>query len=138
MSGDDIIGADGVSARARRERIQGSMTDAIEAHLAGLDPMLPGMADRFVFADVWGRPDLDHESRVFVAIAHLSAGKHIGPLRSYLRGAVEAGISTRKLHEVVLMSVVYCGWAVGLEALAAWKQVLAETGHTLDDPAVTD
>lgn len=136
MSGEDIFGADGISARARRERIQGGMTDAIEAHLYGLDPMLPGMADRFVFADVWGRGGLEHESRVFVAIAHLCAGKHVGPLRSYLRGALEAGIPTRKLHEVVLMSVVYCGWAIGLDALAVWKQVLSESGRSLDDDSV--
>lgn len=133
MAGERTMGQDGVSARERREKIQGSMVDPIEAWLGNLDAELPAIADRFVFTDVWGRPGLSHEERVLVAVAHLTTGKHIGPLRSYLRGGLEFGVKTRKLHETLIMALVYCGFAVALDALQAWKEVLKDAGRTLGD-----
>jgi 4-carboxymuconolactone decarboxylase len=134
MAGENFKGHDGVSARDRRTAIQGAdMVDKVEDWLASLDADLPAIADRFVFAEIWGRIGLAHEERVLIAIAHLSATRHMPQLRSYLRGALNYGIKTRKLHETLMMLHVYCGFAVAQESLLAWKDVLKEAGRTLGD-----
>lgn len=108
---------------ARRERAQGRRAEALQDSLRSLDPGVAGWADSFVFGEVWGRPGLAFDDRMLVAITALATGGHHGQLRNYLFGAVQDGMSARRIQEALTMLVVYAGFPVALQALDVWAGV---------------
>lgn len=110
--------------RARRERAQGAMAPRLHAALGELDPQLATWADDFIFGDVWGRPGLPHDDRMLVAITALAATGQTTQLRNYLFGALEAQVPPRRIHEALVMLVVYCGFPVAITAIATWRDVV--------------
>lgn len=132
---DDTTPAAGA---ARRTRAQGGRAEALQASLRSLDEGAAGWADSFVFGEVWGRPGISFEDRMLVAITVLAAGGHHGQLRNYLFGAVQDGMSARRIQEALTMLVVYAGFPVALQALDVWGGVrdsCARSGIELDLPA---
>lgn len=109
--------------RARRELAQGQKAAALQEALAALDPQLAEWADSWIFGEVWARPGLPHDERMLVAITALASTGKTTQLRNYLFGAVEAGVSARKIHEALVMLVVYCGFPTALAAIVVWKDV---------------
>ena len=110
--------------RARRELAQGEKASQLQAALADLDPQLAEWADSWIFGEVWARPGLPHDERMLVAITALAATGKTTQLRNYLFGAVEAGLSARRIHEALVMLVVYCGFPTALAGLVTWQQVI--------------
>lgn len=124
--------------RQRRNRAQGKLADQLARKMAELDPALPEYADRFIFGELWGREGISFEERMLVAITALAATRSSDQLRNYLHGALQDGISARKIHEALLMLVVYTGFPTGLTALVVWREVVASArrqGLALDLPA---
>jgi 4-carboxymuconolactone decarboxylase len=109
---------------ARRRRAQGAKADQLQALLASLDPGVGAWADEFVFGEVWGRPGLDFEGRMLVAITSLATQGQGALLRNYAHGALQAGVSARKIHEALVELVVYVGFPTATSMLFEWQQVL--------------
>ncbi|HEU0196955.1 MAG TPA: carboxymuconolactone decarboxylase family protein, partial [Nevskiaceae bacterium] len=68
----------------------------------------------------------------------LATTRQTDQLRVYLFGALNRGMSARKIHETLVMLSVYAGFPVALSALKLWSQVVASArkqGLTLDLPA---
>ena len=125
MDIDEPTGAETRSdGAARRARVQGPRTDAIQAVAAGLDPQLPEWIDDFIFGSVWGRPGLSHQERALTAITALAAGEHSEQLRVYIWGALHDGVPARKIHEVLIMISIYAGFPAALTALFVWRDIL--------------
>jgi alkylhydroperoxidase/carboxymuconolactone decarboxylase family protein YurZ len=110
---------------ALRRRAQGAKADQLQALLTSLDPGVGRWADEFVFGAVWGRPGLDFESRMLVAITSLATQGQGALLRNYAHGALQAGVSARKIHEALVELVVYAGFPTATSMLFEWQQVLA-------------
>ena len=113
------------AGRERRRRAQGAKADRLQEALAGLDPQLAEWADGFVFDEVWGRPGLDFERRLLVALTALAATGRQQQLRNYLFGALQAGVPEAAIREALLMLTVYCGFPVAIAALATLADVKA-------------
>ncbi len=67
----------------------------------------------YIFAEVWTRPGLDRRSRLMIAMsgAAMSSGS-VGPLESYMRGALTLGEYTlTELREAAMQIGVYSGWS---------------------------
>jgi 4-carboxymuconolactone decarboxylase len=109
----------------RRARAQGAKHEQLLNELASLEPTMAEWADGFIFGDVWGREGISQDERMLVAISALAATEHPAQLKNYLHGALQAGISARKVNEALLMMVVYAGFPTALSALVVWKDVLA-------------
>lgn len=130
---------------ARRERAQGVRADRLQAVLADLDPQMAEWADDFIFGQVWGRPGLSQDERMLVAITALAAGGHTNLMKNYLHGALQAGIHPRKIHETIVMLIVYSGFPPAVAALAQWRQVFdaavkqgVVAPDSLDEPLADD
>ena len=113
--------------RELRERAQGAKAEALQQALASLDPDAAAWADEFIFGTVWDRPGLEFEDRMLVAITALAAQGNTAQLRNYLHGALQDGMPSEKIHEAILMLVIYCGFPTALGALGVWKEV--HTSH---------
>jgi len=109
----------------RRARAQGAKHGQLRDELASLDPAMAAWADDFIFGEIWGREGISQDERMLVAITALAATEHPAQLRNYLHGALQAGISARKINEALLMMVVYAGFPTALSALVVWKDVVA-------------
>jgi 4-carboxymuconolactone decarboxylase len=109
---------------ARRRRAQGAKADGLQSAMAALDPELVEWADGFIFDDVWGRDGISQDERMLVAITALAASKNPDQLKNYLHGALQAGTEPQKIHEALVMLVVYCGFPTALQALTVWHQVV--------------
>ena len=96
----------------------------LQAHLVGLDPGVAEWVDSFVFYQVWGRLGLAETERTLIAIAMLAATDRPDQLRAYLFGALDGGVPPAAVHEVLVMSAVYAGFPVALNALRLWRDVL--------------
>lgn len=109
--------------RARRDRVLGPKAGRLQGGLAAIDDQAAGWVDDFVFGDVWGRPGLSEEERIIVAISVLAATGHHALLRNYLHGALHKGMPARKIHEVIVMLVVYSGFPTMVDTLRTWQEV---------------
>ena len=109
---------------ALRRRAQGAKADQLQALLTSLDPGVGRWADEFVFGEVWARPGLDFESRMLVAITSLATQGKGALLRNYAHGALQAGVSARKIHEALVELVVYAGFPTATSMLFEWQQAL--------------
>lgn len=117
-------GIEATEGARRRARAQGHKADQLQAKLASLDPGLADLADEYIFGRIWGRPGLDQDDRMLVAITALAATGHEAQLRNYLWGALQAGMSARRIHEALVMLVVYAGFPTGITALDCWKGIV--------------
>jgi 4-carboxymuconolactone decarboxylase len=113
-----------LSGAALRRRAQGAKADQLQALLTSLDPGVGAWADEFVFGEVWARPGLDFESRMLVAITSLATQGKGALLRNYAHGALQAGVSARKIHEALVELVVYAGFPTATSMLFEWQQAL--------------
>ena len=123
MSQTDIQN-DSATGGDRRRRAQGARADGLQAELAIVDPGVAGFADGFIFGDVWGRPGLEFEERMMVAITALAATNHPNQLKNYLHGALQDGIPASKIHEIFVMLTVYCGFPTALDSMILWQSVV--------------
>jgi len=121
----------------RRGRAQGVKSPKFTDAMLDLDPQLVELTDGFVFDDIWGRDGISFEERMLVAITALAATEHPNQLRIYLHGALQDGVPARKIHEALLMMLVYVGFPTALTALVTWKEVVGQArrqGMVVDLP----
>jgi len=111
------------AGRARREMAQGEKADGLMAALSAIDPRLAEWSDSFVFGQVWADSHLSFEEQMLVALTALGAKGQVMQLRSYLHGALQAGLDPDKIQDALVMLVVYSGFPNALNVLAEWRSV---------------
>ena len=116
---DEIAAA----GRSRRERAQGKKSEGLIAALSAIDPRLAEWSDSFVFGQVWDDSHLSFDEQMLVALTALGANGHVLQLRSYLHGALQAGVDPDKIQDALVMQVVYSGFPNALTVLAEWSSV---------------
>jgi len=122
--------------RARRARAQGMKHEGLQAALGTLDPRLAEWADGFIFGNVWDDDALFHD-RMLVAIVALAASGKSQQLKNYLHGALQDGMDPRRIHEALVMLVVYVGFPTALQSLSVWQEVVLaarKRGMSVDVP----
>jgi 4-carboxymuconolactone decarboxylase len=119
-----LVTPDGNAGSSRRARAQGVRHEDLQANLAAIDPRLARWADGFVFGDVWAEPGLTFEDRQLVAIVALAATGKPDQLRNYLHGAIQDGFDPVRVHEALVMLVVYVGFPTALQSLLVWQEVV--------------
>ncbi|MBB3014049.1 carboxymuconolactone decarboxylase family protein [Cupriavidus alkaliphilus] len=78
------------------------------------------------FGRVWARDGIDRKMRSVLNIAMLTALNRPGQLRSHLVGALNNGITTDELREILLHTAVYCGLPAAGDAFRIAEEVLKE------------
>ena len=116
---DEIAAA----GRARRERAQGEKAEGLMAALGAIDPRLAEWSDSFVFGQVWADSHLSFDEQMLVALTALGTSGQTLQLRSYLHGALQAGMDPDKIQDALVMLVVYSGFPNALTVLAEWRAV---------------
>jgi len=84
------------------------------------------ISDKVVFGDVWERKQLSKRDRSLITIAALTALYRPDQLRGHLWRALDNGVTTEEIIEVITHLAFYAGWPnAGTAALTA-KEVFKE------------
>lgn len=83
----------------------------------------------------WNRPGLDRRTRSMLNLAMMTALNRSPELALHVKGALNNGVSTQEIQEVLVQATVYCGIPAGLEAFKVAHRVLIEQGAIQTDPA---
>jgi 4-carboxymuconolactone decarboxylase len=78
------------------------------------------------FGQVLSREGLDLKTRMLCNVAALTALGIDTLLRSYLRGALNAGATETEVKEVLIQMYLYAGWPRCLNALGVYEEILQE------------
>ena len=84
------------------------------------------MVTEMAWGDIWTRPGLDRRTRSLLNLAMLTSLNRMHEFGVHVRGAVNNGVTTDEIKEVLLQAAVYCGAPAALESFRVAKQVLDE------------
>lgn len=76
----------------------------------------------------WTRPGLDRRSRSMLNLAMLTALNRPAEIKLHVKGALNNGLTTEEIKEILLHATVYCGIPAGLDAFKAAHEVLKAEG----------
>ncbi|MEU1999857.1 carboxymuconolactone decarboxylase family protein [Rhodococcus sp. NPDC019627] len=79
-------------------------------------PKLVQLTDETLFGDIWNRPELTRRDRSLITVAALIALNRPDQLQFHLRTAMEHGITSEELVEVVTHLAFYAGWPSAMTA----------------------
>lgn len=85
---------------------------------------------RYCFAEVWGREQLPRNLRSMITIAMLVAQGRSHEVRVHVQGAINNGVTTEQIREILIHAAIYCGIPAAVEGFRNASEVLdaAEAG----------
>ena len=94
----------------------------------GVVPKMIEVTEQVIYGDVWDRPGLSKRDRSLVVIASLISTYRPEQLRGHLARALDNGVTTDEIAEVITHLAFYSGWPTASTALTIVRQVFAEAG----------
>lgn len=107
-----------------RRLVLGRSADALIDRQRSVDPQMADWVDDFLFGQVWARGELTYDERMLLAVSSLASMGRVELMKNYLHGALQAGISPRKLREAIVQTVIYSGFPNAFMALQGWSEVV--------------
>jgi 4-carboxymuconolactone decarboxylase len=84
------------------------------------------LVTEYCWGEIWTRPGLERQERSLINLGMLCALNRPHELGIHVRGAINNGLSIRKIQEALLQVAIYCGVPAGLEAFRVAREVIAE------------
>ena len=92
-------------------------------------PKLKELRDTMLFGDIWERTDqLSKRDRSLITITALTALYRTDELRGHIGRALDNGVTTTEIAEMITHMALYAGWPCGVNAGRVAKQVFDERG----------
>lgn len=111
--------------KVRRSVLGDAHVDRSEATKTAFTEEFQDLLTEYCWGEVWTRPGLDKKVRSCITVAMLVALNHPEELKLHLRGALNNGVTTDELKEVLLHSAIYCGIPAANGAFRVAKEVIA-------------
>lgn len=109
------------------KEIDGEVGEKVVNGLKDISPDLAKFIVEYSFGDIYTRDGLDLKSKEIAVVAALTAMGTAQPqLKVHLHGALNTGSSVNEVKEVILQMAVYSGFPSCINAMNAFKEVLAE------------
>lgn len=109
--------------------IDGKGGENVIKSLEDIAPDLGKFIVEFAFGDIYTREGLTTEEREMITLSSLlTAGGCEPQLKVHINGALNVGISPKKVIETFLQCIPYTGFPKVLNAVFAAKKVFAERG----------
>ena len=108
----------------RRQVLGDAHVDRALAAQTELTAEFQDLLTRHAWGDVWIRPGLDLKTRSCITVAMLVALNRPEELVLHLRGAINNGVTTAEIKEILLHSAIYCGFPAANTAFRVAGEVL--------------
>ena len=110
----------------RRRTLGDAHVDRSLANAGPLQAELQELVTAFAWGTVWTRPGLSPRDRSLATVSMLIALGKTKELEGHVRGALNNGLTAEELKEVLLHSVVYCGFPAAIDAFRAAVPVIEQ------------
>jgi 4-carboxymuconolactone decarboxylase len=91
-------------------------------------PDLIGYTEKWLFGEVWERPQLSKRDRSLIVVATLIALGREKQLVGHLERALNNGLTKTELSEVITHLAFYAGWPAAMTAALVAKDVFEKVG----------
>lgn len=89
---------------------------------------LQQLTTEWCWDEIWNRSGLDQRSRSILNLGMVAALNRPNELKLHVRGAINNGLTTEALKEILLEKGVYCGMPAALDSFRTAKEVFKEIG----------
>ncbi|MDO5835788.1 MAG: carboxymuconolactone decarboxylase family protein [Methanobacterium sp.] len=111
------------------KEIDGEAGEAVVESLKDIAPDLAKYVIEFSFGDIYSRTGTSLPEKEIAVVAALTAMGNAAPqLKVHINGALNVGVSTEELVEVLLQMSSYSGFPSVINGINALKEVLQEKG----------
>ena len=89
-------------------------------------PDLIGYTEKWLFGEVWERPQLSKRDRSLIVVATLIALGRERQLPGHLNRALDNGVTKQEISEIITHLAFYAGWPAAMTAAQIAKDVFAK------------
>ena len=98
------------------------------ADIQSVSPALARFGSEVITNDLWKRGELSQRDRSIVTVAILIARNQPAELKHYVGVALDSGVTTVEISEIVTHLAFYSGWPNAMSAIAVIKGVFHDRG----------
>jgi 4-carboxymuconolactone decarboxylase len=125
------------SIQAKEVNTMAAQTTVSRADIQAVAPALDKYTQERLLGEVWKRPGLNARDRSIVTVAALIARNQTVELPYYLNLALDNGVRSSEISEIVTHLAFYSGWANAMSAVAVAKDVFAARKVSADQLSPT-
>jgi 4-carboxymuconolactone decarboxylase len=111
----------------RREVLGREHVDRAQANLTEFNAPFQEFITRYAWGEIWERAGLTRRERSLITLAMLVALNREPEFRMHIRAALNNGVTTEEIREVLIHAGIYCGLPAANAAIQAAEQVIKET-----------
>jgi 4-carboxymuconolactone decarboxylase len=111
----------------RREVLGREHVDRAQANLSEFNAPFQEFITRYAWGEIWERAGLTRRERSLITLAMLVALNREPEFRMHIRAALNNGVTTDEIREVLIHAGIYCGLPAANAAIQAAEQVIKET-----------
>jgi 4-carboxymuconolactone decarboxylase len=111
----------------RREVLGKEHVDRAQANLTEFNAPFQEFITRYAWGEIWERAGLTRRERSLITLAMLVALNREPEFRMHIRAALNNGVTTDEIREVLIHAGIYCGLPAANAAIQAAEQVIKET-----------
>ena len=112
----------------RRAVLGGEYVDRAIANATDFNRPLQELVTEYCWGEVWNRPGLDRRTRSMLNLAMLTALNRPHEIKLHVRGAINNGVSTAEIAEILLHAAIYCGVPAAVDSFRVATETLKEMG----------
>ena len=105
----------------RREVLGDSHVDRSDAGTTEFNEEFMAFITRYAWGDVWTRPGLEKKTRSLLNLAMLAALNRESEFKLHVKGALNNGVTSEDIKEVLFQVSIYAGVPAALSAFQ-WAQ----------------
>ena len=127
------------TAQAKDENTMSRVQQVLNrADIQAVSPALDQLTQERLLGEVWKRPGLGARDRSVITLAALIARNQTIELPFYLNRALDSGVKSSEISEIITHLAFYSGWPNAMAAVTAAKDVFAARDIRTDQlPAAT-
>jgi 4-carboxymuconolactone decarboxylase len=110
----------------RREVLGREHVDRAQANLSEFNAPFQEFITRYAWGEIWERAGLTRRERSLITLAMLVALNREPEFRMHIRAALNNGLTTEEIREVLIHAGIYCGLPAANAAIQAAEQVIRE------------
>ena len=110
----------------RREVLGKEHVDRSQANLTEFNAPFQEFITRYAWGEIWERAGLTRRERSLITLAMLVALNREPEFRMHIRAALNNGVTTDEIREVLIHAGIYCGLPAANAAIQAAEQVIRE------------
>jgi len=81
---------------------------------------------RYAWGEIWTRPGLPRQTRSLITLAMLVALNRNDEFKLHVRAALNNGVKSEEIREVLLQAAIYCGVPAANSAFHIAQEVIAQ------------